>query len=77
VLDGAFTIASKLYETFTEFFDIDKYHEEVTTEVKMKKSELVAIFFADFFSRKRNGAWMTSYKSQFVKTESTKTTQCM
>jgi peptidyl-dipeptidase Dcp len=39
VLDGAFTIASKLYGlTFTEVFDIDKYHEEVTTyEVKMKK----------------------------------------
>jgi Zn-dependent oligopeptidase len=33
-----------------------------------------SIFYADFFSRKgkRNGAWMTSYKSQFVKTESTK-----
>jgi peptidyl-dipeptidase Dcp len=31
VLDGAFTIASKLYGlTFTEVFDIDKYHEEVT-----------------------------------------------
>ncbi|WP_339921254.1 M3 family metallopeptidase [uncultured Flavobacterium sp.] len=73
VLDGAFTIASKLYGlTFTEVFDIDKYHEEVTTyEVTDEKSELVAIFYADFFPRKgkRNGAWMTSYKSQFVKNE--------
>jgi peptidyl-dipeptidase Dcp len=44
VLDGAFTIASKLYGlTFTEVL-IDKYHEEVTTyEVKDEK-ELVAIF---------------------------------
>ncbi|SEA85574.1 peptidyl-dipeptidase Dcp [Flavobacterium gillisiae] len=71
VLNGAFTIAGKLYGlTFTEVFDIDKYHEEVTTyEVTDEKSELVAIFYADFFPRKgkRNGAWMTSYKSQFVK----------
>jgi Zn-dependent oligopeptidase len=71
VLDGAFTIASKLYGlTFTEVFDIDKYHEEVNTyEVTDEKKELVAIFYADFFPRKgkRNGAWMTSYKSQFVK----------
>lgn len=71
VLNGAFIIASKLYGlTFTEIFDIDKYHEEVTTyEVTDEKNELVAIFYADFFPRKgkRNGAWMTSYKSQFVK----------
>jgi peptidyl-dipeptidase Dcp len=71
VLNGAFTIASRLYGlTFTEVFDIDKYHEEVTTyEVTDTENELVAVFYADFFPRKgkRNGAWMTSYKSQFVK----------
>ncbi|MES2545113.1 MAG: M3 family metallopeptidase [Bacteroidota bacterium] len=70
VLNGAFTIAGKLYGlTFTEVFDIDKYHEEVTTyEVKDEFGELVAIFYADFFPRKgkRNGAWMTSFKSQYV-----------
>ena len=32
VLNGAFTIAQKLYGlTFTEIFEIDKYHEEVIT----------------------------------------------
>ncbi len=71
VLNGAFTIAGELYGlTFTEIFDIDKYHEEVTTyEVKDELGELVAIFYADFFPRKgkRNGAWMTSYKSQCIK----------
>lgn len=71
VLNGAFTIAGKLYGlTFTEIFDIDKYHQEVTTyEVKDEFGELVAIFYADFFPRKgkRNGAWMTSFKSQFIK----------
>ncbi|WP_439553905.1 M3 family metallopeptidase [Flavobacterium macrobrachii] len=71
VLNGAFTIANKLFGlTFTEVFDIDKYHEEVTTyEVKDEFGELVAIFYADFFPRpgKRNGAWMTSFKSQYIK----------
>lgn len=71
VLNGAFTIAGKLYGlTFTEIFDIDKYHEEVMTyEVKDEFGELVAIFYADFFPRKgkRNGAWMTSFKSQSIK----------
>ncbi len=71
VLNGAFTIAGNLYGlTFTEVFDIDKYHEEVTTyEVKDEFGELVAIFYADFFPRKgkRNGAWMTSFKSQYIK----------
>jgi len=71
VLNGAFTIAGKLYGlTFTEVFDIDKYHEEVTTyEVKDEFGELVSIFYADFFPRKgkRNGAWMTSFKSQSIK----------
>jgi Zn-dependent oligopeptidase len=71
VLDGAFTVAQKLYGlTFTEVFDIDKYHEEVTTyEVKDADNNLVSIFYADFFPRKgkRNGAWMTSFKSQSIK----------
>jgi peptidyl-dipeptidase Dcp len=70
VLEGAFTIAERLYGiTFNEISDIDKYHEEVRTfEVKDTKNELVAIFYADFFPRKgkRNGAWMTSFKSQYV-----------
>jgi peptidyl-dipeptidase Dcp len=71
VLNGAFTVAQKLYGiTFTEIFDIDKYHDEVTTyEVKDENNQLVAIFYADFFPRKgkRNGAWMTSFKSQYIK----------
>lgn len=71
VLEGAFTVAQKLYGlTFTEVFDIDKYHEEVTTyEVRDAENNLVSIFYADFFPRKgkRNGAWMTSFKSQSIK----------
>jgi peptidyl-dipeptidase Dcp len=71
VLNGAFTIAEKLFGiTFKEVFDIDKYHEDVQTfEVLDFEGQLVAIFYSDFFPRKgkRNGAWMTSYKSQAVK----------
>ena len=73
VLNGAFVIAGKLYGlTFNEVQDIDKYHKDVTTyEVTGEDGNLVAIFYADFFPRKgkRNGAWMTSYKSQYVKDE--------
>ena len=71
VLNGAFIVAQKLYGiSFTEIFDIDKYHDEVTTyEVKDENNQLVAIFYADFFPRKgkRNGAWMTSFKSQYIR----------
>ena len=70
VLDGAFTVAQKLYGiTFEEIFDIDKYHDEVKTyEVKDEENQLVAVFYVDFFPRKgkRNGAWMTSFKSQYI-----------
>ncbi|WP_445717660.1 M3 family metallopeptidase [Flavobacterium sp.] len=71
VLNGAFTIAEKLFGiTFKEVFDIDKYHEDVQTfEVLDSEGQLVAIFYSDFFPRKgkRNGAWMTSYKPQYIK----------
>ncbi|WP_417365194.1 M3 family metallopeptidase [Flavobacterium beibuense] len=71
VLNGAFTIAGKLYGiSFTEVQDIDKYHKDVRTyEVKDTNGNLVAVFYADFFPRKgkRNGAWMTSFKSQYIK----------
>ncbi|MFK7058929.1 M3 family metallopeptidase [Flavobacterium oreochromis] len=67
---GAFEIANKLFGlTFTEVFDIDKYHEEVHTfEVTDRNGDLVAIFYSDYFPRqgKRNGAWMTSFKHQYI-----------
>jgi peptidyl-dipeptidase Dcp len=71
VLNGAFTIAEKLFGiTFNEVFDIDKYHSDVQTfEVLDENKTLVAIFYTDFFPRKgkRNGAWMTSFKPQYIK----------
>jgi Zn-dependent oligopeptidase len=71
VLNGAFTIANKLFGIhFKEVFDIDKYHSDVQTfEVLDENKNLVAIFYTDFFPRKgkRNGAWMTSFKPQYIK----------
>ncbi len=71
VLNGSFAIAEKLFGiTFKEVFDIDKYHENVQTfEVLDFEGKLVAIFYTDFFPRKgkRNGAWMTSFKPQYIK----------
>jgi Zn-dependent oligopeptidase len=68
---GAFEIANKLFGiTFHEVFDIDKYHQDVKTyEVLDFEGKLVAVFYSDYFPRKgkRNGAWMTSYKPQFIK----------
>ena len=71
VIKGAFEVAKKLFGiTFTQTDAIDTYHKDVMTyKVEGSKQNLVALFYADFFPRpgKRNGAWMTSYKSQYVK----------
>ncbi len=71
VINGAFTVAEKLFGLqFEEIDTIDKYHEDVMTyKVVDAEGNLVSIFYADFFPRagKRNGAWMTSYKSQMIK----------
>lgn len=71
VISGVFEIAGRLFNlSFEEINDIDKYHEDVKTyKVTDRKGEFLAIFYADFHPRpgKRNGAWMTSYKSQYIK----------
>tara|TARA_R110002049_G_scaffold1355_1_gene10392 strand:- start:14663 stop:16699 length:2037 start_codon:yes stop_codon:yes gene_type:complete len=71
VINGAFTIANKLFDlNFEEIDTIDKYHEDVLTyKVTDGKGGLISVFYADFFPRagKRNGAWMTSYKPQYIK----------
>lgn len=68
VIDGVFSIAKKLYNlSFKEVKDIDVYHEDVKTYlVKDEQDNEVALFYADFHPRagKRDGAWMTVYKSQ-------------
>ncbi|MCC9041653.1 M3 family metallopeptidase [Myroides sp. M-43] len=71
VLDGAYQVANKLYGlVFTEVHNIEKYHADVRTfEVMNEQGEFISIFYTDFFPRKgkRNGAWMTSFKNQYIK----------
>ncbi|QNM84701.1 M3 family metallopeptidase [Polaribacter pectinis] len=71
VIDGVFEIASRLYDLkFEEVSNIDKYHEDVKTyNVTDTEGNFISVFYADFHPRKgkRNGAWMTSYKTQQVK----------
>ncbi|WP_103863661.1 M3 family metallopeptidase [Aquimarina sp. I32.4] len=71
VINGVFMIASRLFDLkFTETNDVDKYHDEVKTyHVTNSDGNPIALFYADFHPRpgKRNGAWMTSYKSQMRK----------
>ncbi|WP_283637127.1 M3 family metallopeptidase [Aquaticitalea lipolytica] len=71
VINGVFSVANKLYDLhFETITNIDKYHDDVLTyKVTNGQGDLVSVFYADFFPRpgKRNGAWMTSFKSQSIK----------
>tara|TARA_B110000459_G_scaffold202938_1_gene257485 strand:- start:124 stop:2154 length:2031 start_codon:yes stop_codon:yes gene_type:complete len=71
VIEGAFKVAHKLFGlNFIKTQNIDVYHKEVMTyKVVDLEQNLVSIFYADFFPRegKRNGAWMTSFKPQYIK----------
>lgn len=71
VISGVFKVAEKLFNIrFEEVSDIDKYHQDVKTyRVSDEKGDLVSLFYADFHPRKgkRGGAWMTSFKPQYLK----------
>lgn len=71
VREGAFETATKLYGiTFVALNNVPTYHEEVEVyEVKDKDGSHLGLLYADFFPResKRGGAWMTSYRSQYMK----------
>jgi peptidyl-dipeptidase Dcp len=68
VRQGAFDTANKLFGiTFTERFDLPKYHEEVRTfEVKDRDGSFLAVYYVDYHPRpgKRNGAWMSEFRQQ-------------
>ncbi|EAQ43050.1 M3 family metallopeptidase [Polaribacter sp. MED152] len=71
VIDGVFEIANRLYDlNFEEVDTLEKYHPDVKTyNVTDNDGNFVSVFYADYHPRKgkRNGAWMTSYKSQQIK----------
>lgn len=70
VIDGVFGLATKLYGlTFTPNDTIQVYHPDVKAfEVRNPDASLVGILYTDFFPRasKRPGAWMTSFREQYV-----------
>jgi peptidyl-dipeptidase Dcp len=70
VVDGVFEVANKLYGIqFKKDDSIPVYHKDVQPyEVLDSDGSHLAVFFADFFPRagKRDGAWMTSYRSQHL-----------
>ncbi len=71
VIQGSFEIAKRLYGlSFKEVTTLEKYHADVKTyEVINQEGDFIAVYYADFHPRagKRNGAWKTGYKSQWIK----------
>jgi Zn-dependent oligopeptidase len=67
VVEGLFEVVHKLYDLeFVVNPSIEGYHEEVKVYEVYKSGVFYALLYTDFFPRpgKRNGAWMTSYRSQ-------------
>ena len=69
-IEGMFAVAHKLYGLHFSLTDeVETYHPEVQTyKVTDENSHYLALLYTDFFPRpgKRNGAWMTSYKEQYI-----------
>ncbi len=70
VKQGVFGLATRLYGiTFRENPDIPVYHPDVTAyEVFDGDGTFLAVLYTDFHPRKgkQSGAWMTSYKDQWI-----------
>lgn len=71
VIDGVFNLATTLYGiTFKENKAIPVYHPDVKAyEVYDADGAFLAVLYADFYPRKgkHSGAWMTEYRSQYIK----------
>ncbi|WP_226065312.1 M3 family metallopeptidase [Kaistella polysaccharea] len=70
VQTAVFGLAKKLFGLeFKERDEIQKYHTDVKTYEIFENGKFKALLYADYFPRKgkRAGAWMTSYKSQYIK----------
>jgi oligopeptidase A len=67
VLEGMFTIASKLFSTsFKQVHDFDTWHEDVRLYEVFRENKRIARFFLDPFARmhKRGGAWMDTCRDR-------------
>ena len=73
VKKGVFGLATRLYGiTFKKNPDIPVYHKDVEAfDVFDKDGSFLAVLYTDFHPRegKRSGAWMTSYKEQWIDPE--------
>lgn len=71
VKEGVFGLATRLYGiTFKENKQIPVYHPDVTAyEVFDRDGSFLAVLYTDFHPRrgKKSGAWMTSFKEQWIK----------
>ncbi len=70
VINGVFKVASKLYDLeFVPNTSYEVYHEDVTAYDVFEDGTLKATLYTDFHPRagKRDGAWMTTYKNQYIK----------
>ena len=70
VRNGIFDVVKKLWGLqFNERTDIPKYHKDVQVfEVLEANGDHIGILYMDFHPRdsKRSGAWMSSYRTQYV-----------
>ena len=70
VKKGVFGLATRLYGiSFVENKEIPVYHPDVVAyDVLDKDGSYLAVLYCDFFPRKgkQSGAWMTSYKDQWI-----------
>ena len=75
VIEGVFALATKLYGiTFKENREIPVFNPDVIPfEVFDKDGSFLAVLYTDFYPRegKRSGAWMTSYKEQWIEKDGT------
>ena len=71
VKKGVFGLATNLYGLkFVKNNDIPVYHAEVEAfDVLDENGDFISVLYTDFHPRdgKRSGAWMTSYKGQYIK----------
>ncbi len=71
-VQGMFVVAERLYGlSFSKLDNVPVYHPDVNVYRVSDSStdEFIGLLYTDFFPRegKRNGAWMTKFKSQFFR----------
>ncbi len=69
VIDGVFSLATNLYGLeFVKNPKIEVYHKDVTVYEVYRGKQFMAVLYLDFHPRatKRSGAWMTSFREQYI-----------